>query len=204
MSDLDFLSPERRQRLSEVASRRQLDVTVVSENIHDLHNVSAIMRTADAFGVGTIDVIGQSEGFLGHPKTSSSARLWVEVRTHDSTPDCFSRLKEDKKRIFVTRLDPQARSIFEVDWTKPCAIVLGNEHSGVSDKAAALGDESIFIPMAGMVQSFNVSVAAAIILTELYRQRSVAGMYQPDLTPQRQALLAFWLDREAQRHGLVS
>lgn len=195
-----FMTDERWKRLNDVASRRQLDVSVVCENIHDSHNVSAILRSADAFGIGTVDVIGGSKEFSGHPKTSSSARLWVDVRHHETVQECFARLRSEEKKIYVTRLEPHAKQLFEIDWTKPSAIVLGNEHSGVSDAAASEADEMIYIPMVGMVQSLNVSVAAAVCLAELFRQRSAGGFYNPLLSNARQQLLNRWISRETEKH----
>ncbi len=196
-----WLTPERWQRLLIAASFRQLDVSLVAENIIDPHNISAMMRSAEAFGIQNLEVIGQSEEFRGHPKTSSSAREWLTINISKSTEECLSRLRSEGKRIFATRLDPTAISIYSVDWTQPCAILLGNEHAGVSDQAAALADETVYIPMVGLVQSFNVSVASAIVLAELYRQRFQAGLYDGEMRENRKELLFQWLAREAEKRG---
>lgn len=185
------LTPQRLERLRQVASQRQLDISVVCENITDPHNVSAIMRSCDAFGIQTLDVIGGSEEFTGHKKTSSSAKKWVTVRSHTDVKSCFDMLRQEGKNIYVTRLDPQAQSFWNVDWTQPCAVVLGNEHAGVSDEALQRADGSIYIPMKGMVQSLNVSVAAAIVLAEISRQRG-----KPAATLENEELFNEWLSRE--------
>lgn len=188
MSDL---TSQRLERLRQVASQRQLDISVVCENITDPHNVSAIMRSCDAFGIQTLDVIGGSEEFTGHKKTSSSAKKWVTVRSHADVKSCFDMLRQEGKNIYVTRLDPQAESFWSIDWTQPCAIVLGNEHAGVSDEALQRADGSIYIPMKGMVQSLNVSVAAAIVLAEISRQRGKQAA-----TLENEELFNEWLSRE--------
>lgn len=196
-----WLTQERYRRLVEVSARRQTDVSVVAENLTDPHNISALMRSADAFGIQTVDVIGQPEEFQGHPKTSSSAREWLTIRNHPTIQSCFQKLRSEGKRVYATRLDPQAKSIFAIDWTVPCAIVMGNEHSGVSEAAARLADEAVYIPMVGMVQSLNVSVATAVILAELFRQRLAAGLYGSEMREKQQALLQDWLERETAKRS---
>jgi len=77
----------------------------------------------------------------------------------------------------ASAITPDAKNLYELDLTKKTAIVLGNEHRGVTVEAAELADENFLIPMHGMVQSLNVSVAAAVVLYEALRQRSNSGMY---------------------------
>jgi tRNA (guanosine-2'-O-)-methyltransferase len=198
-----WLTPERFRRLSTAASLRQLDVSLVAENISDPHNISAMMRSAEAFGIQHVEVIGQPDEFRGHPKTSSSAREWLTIGHPAGVAECFTQLRSRSQKIYVTRLDSVAKSFFDVDWTQPCAIVMGNEHSGVSDAAVELADESVYIPMAGLVQSFNVSVATAIILAELYRQRAKAGLYDGEMRENNNHLLDTWLAKEAENRGEI-
>lgn len=191
-----FLTPERQARLQSVASQRQLDVSVVCENVDDPHNISAIIRSCDGFGIQQVEVVGESTRFRAHAKSSASAREWVDVRPWTSLEECFAQLHEEGKTIYVSQLDPAAKNIYEIDWTQPCALVLGNEHAGVTEEIARLGDQTVYIPMSGMVQSFNVSVAGAIMLSELSRQRHEAGLYEPWRSPQQEELLHRWLERE--------
>jgi tRNA (guanosine-2'-O-)-methyltransferase len=191
-----FLTPERLARLQAVAGTRQMDVSLVCESVHDPHNVSAILRSCDAFGVPRVELIGQSEQFRGHAKSSASARDWVELRTWEDTAECFAQLHEEEKTIYVSVLNPEAVDFYSLDLTKPCAIVLGNEHSGASEEAVRLGDQAVYIPMTGMVQSLNVSVAGAVMLSELFRQRTEAGMYEPMMNHHQEELYERWLERE--------
>lgn len=168
----------RRARLEEVLARRQPDLTLVLANIHDPHNVSAIYRSCDAFGLMQVFLYYTKTAFptLGR-KTSASARKWVDsIRIRDRT-DLESELGKRGMQILVTSCIPESRPLRSWDFTKPTAIIMGNEHSGVDEELQTLADGFVYIPMYGMIQSFNVSVAAAIILAEASRQREEAGMY---------------------------
>jgi len=186
------------QKIRDVISRRQPLLTVVLENIHDPHNVSAVIRTCDAVGVLRVELLYTQEGFprIGK-KSSSSANKWMERRKHTSVDGCYETLRRDGFRIFATRLTPDATSLYNLDLTGPVALVFGNEHRGVSDKAAAGADRTFQIPMVGMIQSLNVSVAAAVALYEAFRQRREAGMYdEPTIgLEEQERILHDWADR---------
>jgi len=170
---------ERRlHRLEEVLRHRQPDLTVVMENIHDPHNVSAILRTCDAAGVMRIQLLYTTTEFpdIGK-KSSASAKKWIECRRFSGVEDCYRTLHGEGYSIFATHLEESAKSPFEIDLTRRIAIVVGNEHEGVSSEAATLADGILQIPMFGMIQSLNVSVATAVILFEAVRQRICAGHY---------------------------
>ncbi|MDH3251466.1 MAG: RNA methyltransferase [Ignavibacteria bacterium] len=161
-----------------VLHRRQPDLTVVLENIHDPHNVSAIFRSCDAVGVMRVELLYTQEDFpsIGK-KSSSSANKWLDRRTHRSAGECFATLRAEGFAVFATHLDAEAVSLYDLDMTKKVAIVFGNEHRGVSDETAGSADAIFQIPMMGMIQSLNVSVAAAVSLYEALRQRLKAGAF---------------------------
>lgn len=169
---------ERAKRMEEVLRQRQNDLTLVLSNIHDPHNVSAIYRSCDAFGVSRVHLHYTTCPFpvLGD-KSSASARKWVESKRYDNTEDLFGRLEKTGFQILATGFGENARPLRSWDFLKPTAIILGNEHSGVERELTALAHGELYIPMHGMIQSFNVSVAAAIILAEAARQRELAGYY---------------------------
>ncbi|WP_122033357.1 tRNA (guanosine(18)-2'-O)-methyltransferase TrmH [Aliivibrio sp. EL58] len=168
---------ERYQRITSVLKSRQTDLTLCLEETHKSNNVSAIVRTADATGIHKIHAVWPTEQMqmLGH--TSAGARNWVDVETHKSIKDAVAVLKEQGMQILATNLSDTAVDFREVDYTKPTAIILGSEKTGISKEALALADQDIIIPMVGMVQSLNVSVASALVLYEAQRQRDLAGMY---------------------------
>ena len=188
------VTSRRRARLREVLCRRQPDLTLVVANIHDPHNVSAMYRTCDAFGVMAVHLYYTDTPFpaLGR-KTSASARKWVESHRHDDIASLAAALRG--RQVLATSCESRARPLGDWDFTKPTAIVMGNEHSGVAPELLSLASGLLHIPMYGMIQSFNVSVAAAIILAEAARQRAAAGMYAAARMgeDELEARLAAWL-----------
>jgi len=179
ISYLNFKTEERIRRLKAVLEKRQPDLTVVLENINDPHNVSAVIRTCDA--VGIMDACFVYYGSQEFPelkeRSSASSRKWVGQRHFNSIESCFSELKKEGKKIYTTHLAKDSVSLYDLNLTEPVALVFGNEHSGVSDKAVELADGNFLIPQAGIIQSLNISVAAAVSLYEAFRQRKSAGMY---------------------------
>lgn len=148
------------------------------ENIHDPHNVSAIFRSCDAAGIPKVSLIYNFEKFpkIGK-KSSASAFKWIEKEKYKSVDECFTKLRKDGFKIFTTTLEEGSKEIYSIDFTEKIAFVLGNEHRGASEEAIKSADGSIYIPQYGMVQSLNVSVAAAIIIYEALRQRRNKKMY---------------------------
>jgi len=171
-------SERRIARLEYVLKHRQPDLTVVMENIHDPHNVSAMLRSCDAAGVWEVQLLYNVDAFpkIGK-KSSASAGKWVERRKFKTVGECYARLRSEGFRIYATRLDEKAQSLYDFDLTRKVALVFGNEHRGVSDEAAQEADGLLQIPMFGMIQSLNVSVACAITLYEALRQRLAKSGY---------------------------
>ncbi|QKE35485.1 tRNA (guanosine(18)-2'-O)-methyltransferase TrmH [Vibrio fluvialis] len=174
---------DRYSRIQEVLKARQTDLTVCLEEVHKPNNVSAVIRTADAVGLHKIHAIWPNEQMRTLTHTSAGARNWVELQTHDSTLEAIQHLKDQGMQVLVTNLSNDAVDFRDIDYTKPTAIILGSEKVGISKQALALADKDIVIPMVGMVQSLNVSVAGALILYEAQRQRQQAGMYERDESP---------------------
>ncbi len=168
----------RKSKIISVVNFRQPSLKIVLENIHDPHNVSAIFRTCDAVGVPKVSLVYYQETFpkIGK-KSSASAFKWVEREKFKSIEECYSDLRDEGFNIYASSISDESVSLYELDLTKKSAIILGNEHRGVSVPATNPADKKFLIPMFGMVQSLNVSVAAAIILYEALRQRMKAGMY---------------------------
>jgi len=174
-----FKTDERLQKIIETATARQFSLRVVMENIHDPHNVSAIFRTCDAVGVPIISLLYTFESFPRISKTSSSsANKWIEVEKFNDTKKCYDELRSQGFRIYASMLNKEAKNIYDIDLTKKIALVFGNEKRGVSPEAEKFSDETFYIPMRGMIQSLNVSVAAAVTLYEAQRQRFLKGKYK--------------------------
>ncbi len=174
-----YKTEKRTQKIISVANARQKSLRIILENIHDPHNVSAIFRTCDAVGIQKVSLIYYIEKFpkIGK-KTSGSAFKWVEKDKYKDVKSCFDNLRAEGYSIYASTLDENAVSFYDLDFTKKVAIVMGNEHRGISEEVARLADKKFFIPMLGMVQSLNVSVATAVVLYEALRQRQKKGMYE--------------------------
>ncbi len=190
------MTPERYQRLTSVLNKRQGDITIVLENVFDPHNISAVMRTADAVGLQDIYILNSK--IPPHKKwgakSSSSAAKWLSIHQFSNTEECFSSLRKRYSTILTTHLSSDAVSLHELDLTKSIALVFGNEHSGVSEEIRALADGNFIIPQVGIIRSLNISVACAVTLYEAFRQKTNAGHYnQQNLeAPRYEALLKEW------------
>lgn len=173
------MTEKRLKKILSVVSKRQKNLTLVLENIHDPHNVSAILRTCDAVGVDQVYLVYNTNKFPKIGKASSaSAKKWVETIKFDNVIDCFRSLKEQGYRIYSTHLQAENNTmLYDIDFTQSVAIVFGNEHTGVSEEVKKYSDSNLIIPMFGMIQSLNVSVSAAVCLYEALRQRLLKGFY---------------------------
>jgi tRNA (guanosine-2'-O-)-methyltransferase len=193
-----FKTDERLQKIIDTATARQFSLRVVMENIHDPHNVSAIFRTCDAAGVPKISLLYTFELFPRISKTSSSsANKWIEIEKFNNTKLCYDDLRKQGFKIYASMLNKDAKNIYDIDLTKKIALVFGNEKRGVSPEAEQLSDETFYIPMLGMIQSLNVSVAAAVTLYEAQRQRVLKGMYKKSELPKEELdrLIDKWCEK---------
>lgn len=193
-----FKTEKRLQRIAAAASARQFSLSIVLENIHDSHNVSAILRTCEAVGIPKVNLLYTIEKFPKLSRISSaSANKWVETEKFDSIDKCFESVKQSGYKVYSSFLDPDAVSLYDLDLTEKIAVVLGNEHRGVSEEIKNRSDGIFYIPMKGMIQSLNVSVATGVILFEALRQRELKGMYnQPELSREKlDELIDKWCSR---------
>lgn len=178
--------PRRFQRLRDVLDKRQPDLTVLMENVRKPHNFSAILRTCDAIGMFEAHAVTNDGQLPTFNSTAQGSQKWIAVQLHASIEVAIQTLKSENFQIYAAHFSEQAIDYRTVDYTQPSAIVFGAERWGVSETAATLTTQHIFIPMIGMVQSLNVSVATAVILFEAQRQRAAAGFYdRPRLDPDR-------------------
>jgi tRNA (guanosine-2'-O-)-methyltransferase len=182
------MTERRREKFERVIAARRPDLTLVLEDIHDPHNVSAVFRSADAVGIPGVHLVYRTDEFpkLGK-KSSASASKWVRRTKHSSIRECYDALRADGFTVCATHLGKKAVSIYDLDLTGRVALVFGNEHRGVSQEAADLADVNFRIPMVGMIESLNVSVACAVTLYEAFRQRLAKG--QKKLPPKDRKVL---------------
>ncbi|NQZ79845.1 MAG: tRNA (guanosine(18)-2'-O)-methyltransferase TrmH [Colwellia sp.] len=186
------MTPERHQRIKDMLDQRQPDLTVCMEGVHKTHNLAAVVRTADAIGVSDVHAIWKNERMRVSGGSAAGSQNWIDVHNYTNTVDAIAELKKQNMQILVTNLSDSAVDFREIDYTKPTAIILGQEKFGASEVALELADQDIVIPMVGMVQSLNVSVACSVVLYEAQRQRQLAGMYnKPRLSEERRQRVLF-------------
>ena len=169
--------PRRYKKLQQVLSKRQPDLTVITEDVHKPHNLSAIIRTCDAVGVFAVNAVNSKSKIPTYSQVAQGSEKWIQLNTYPNITDAIANLQESNFKVYAAHLSKEAIDYRNIDYTQPTAILLGAEKHGVSQLAADLSDGHIIIPMLGMVQSLNVSVAAAVVLFEAQRQRLAAGMY---------------------------
>lgn len=171
------MTPERYQTLRQALERRQPDLTVLADWVHKPHNVAALMRTCDAVGVYEIHAVGNRSSYTRPLGISGGTAPWVRVRAHEDIAQAAEELKNSGFQIIAAHFSDKSVDYRQPDYTRPTALLLGAELSGVSATAASLADLHAVIPMRGLVASLNVSVAAALFLYEAARQRENAGLY---------------------------
>ncbi len=205
-----LVTPERYQRICATLVRRQPDLHVITDRVHKPHNVSAILRSCDAMGVLNAHIVtDEPSQFSARHGIAMGSEKWIEVHLHRTVSSPIQTLQAQGVQVFAAHLSGTAVDFRDVDWTQPSAVLLGTEKFGVSETARAEVDQHIVIPMQGMVESLNVSVAAAIILSEAQRQRTVAGMYaQRRISEELMTRLAFrWgypkVAAHCEQHGLA-
>ncbi len=186
------MTPDRLERINTMLDKRQPDLTVCMEGVHKHHNLAAVVRTCDAIGVSDVHAVWKSEEAEVRGGSAAGSQNWIDVHNHTKTADAIAALKAQGMQVLVTNLSDTAVDFKEIDYTKPTAIILGQEKFGASKEALALADQDIIIPMVGMVQSLNVSVACSVVLYEAQRQRQLAGMYnKPRLNEERRQRVLF-------------
>ena len=130
---------------------------------------------------------------------SAYTNKWTFIEQHGVVAECVEAMHARGLRVVATNVDESVRGYLDFDWTQPTALVMGNEQRGVSPEMLELADEQVSIPMLGFAQSFNVSVAAAVILGEIARQRQATGMYEPSWSDTKQTWFDYWVARDAAR-----
>jgi len=193
---------ERLARIDDILTRKQPHLQVMLDSVHNSQNLSTIIRTADAVGVLNIYYTTPlNETLRIHKTITQGAHRWTHrYRVAETAKVKFlQQKKKEGFQVVVTHLEERAVSFRDVDYTKPTLIVMGNEKEGVSAEVIAEATDIIVIPMQGMVQSLNVSVATALILYEAERQRENAGLYiSPQLSlEKRETIKADWVYRDS-------
>ncbi|MBR9884084.1 MAG: tRNA (guanosine(18)-2'-O)-methyltransferase TrmH [Oceanospirillales bacterium] len=180
------MTPEREQRLLEILRRRQPDLTLITDKVHKPRNIAALVRNCDAVGIPRMHVVKPDHEYRRYRGTSRGSDRWVDSVLHDTLESAISTVRAQGMKIYAAHLSDSAVDFRDVDYTQPCAVLMGAEKAGISEEAAREADAHITVPMMGMVESLNVSTAAGIILIEAQRQRQLAGLYALDRMPVRE------------------
>ena len=191
------IRPQRLERCLDLLDSRLDSVVFVAEAVHRRHNVSAILRSAEAFGVHEAHLV--TPAFHPSKGAAKGSERWMDIQLHDDTETCLAGLKKRGFRVFVADLDERAAAPGGLSVEEPVALLFGGELMGVSEKARSLADGAVCIPMRGVTQSLNVSVAAAVVLNtvcENRRKRFGAPGIQGEA---RHRFLEQFLHRERQR-----
>lgn len=167
----DLLLAERRRRVEQVVDHRTRSLAVVLEDLEDPHNIAAVLRTCESFGVQEVHAVTRRYAFYPNPKITQGAEKWLDVSLYRETGRCLGLLKERGYLLAVTDLSEGAASLFDLPVDRPLALVFGTEKIGVTPEARALCDVRFRVPMLGFSQSLNVSVAAAVCLSHLVFKR---------------------------------
>lgn len=158
--------------------KRQPDLTVITDNVHKPHNVSAIMRTCDAVGVHAFHAVMRNDkAFRARSGIAMGSDKWLDLHLYEDTVEPVGNLQQQGFKVVAVHKSDRSTDFREIDYCQKTAVLFGAELFGVSDIVASMADAHVFIPMLGMVESYNVSVAAAIVLLEAQRQRSAEGYY---------------------------
>lgn len=171
------MSPERFARINQMLDNRQPDLTICLDQVHKNNNIAALVRTADAVGIHEVHAVWPDPAMWVSGNTASGSQQWVKTHKYHDIHQALDVIQGQGMQIVTTGMTTEAVDYRELDYTKPTAFVLGHEKDGVSDCATSRADFHVTIPMVGMVQSLNVSVAAALLMYEAQRQRLAAGMY---------------------------
>lgn len=188
-----YLTPARRQRIETVARGRSFAVATVLEQVHDDGNTAAVLRTCEAVGFPVVHVIRppRTPGERWRPpnRITQGAQKWLEVDWWDAASSWMQHLREEGYRVLATRLG-DGPTLEQVDFSRPTAVVFGNEHSGVTDATAESADGVFSIPMAGFTSSFNISVAVGMVLQHARTAREAALGTASGLSAEQRRVLA--------------
>lgn len=201
------MNENRLEKYKNVIAKRQA-ITVILENVHDPHNIGAVIRSCDAVGIPEIYLLytPESQNYIKQKvgkNSSSGARKWIKMHYFDNIPACFEAVRKKYTKIYGTHLDTQSYSLYDLDLTPSVALMFGNEHVGISSEALKQLDGNFIIPQYGMVQSLNISVACAVSLFEASRQRNNVGSYNHsfDESNQKHSAMFDWFIENHLEYG---
>ena len=162
-----FITENRKEGFLRVLKNRTKHFTVAMEDVFQLHNTSAVMRSCEVFGIQELNVIEQKFGKSIDKEIAMGAEKWVDINRFSSIQDCVTNLKRKGYQIIATTPHNDSCLLHEFDITKPSALFFGTERDGLSEEVMQQADGFLKIPMVGYTESLNISVSAAIIIQDV-------------------------------------
>lgn len=171
-----FLTANRKERFLEVLQNRTRHFTIAVEDVYQLHNTSAVMRSCEVFGIQDLHVIEERFGKRIDKEIAMGAEKWVDIHRYQNNISCIEKLREQGFQIVATSPHIQAGFLADFDITKPSAIFFGTEKTGLSEDILQQADAYIKIPMVGFTESLNISVSAAIVIQDITERLRKSGI----------------------------
>ncbi len=192
-----FITEERKDKINRVLSHRIKQFSIILENIYDPHNISAVLRSADGLGFHKIFVVEKEKYLKFSSAVSTGAEKWLDTKIFHNIVEVAGKLKKEGYKIAAGVLDEKTVDFFSVNWIEgKWAFLLGNEHEGLTQEAVSIADVHFKIPIYGFIQSYNISVTAAMIMFHLrflLNEKNING----DLTEEEKLIYKYqWLKRD--------
>ena len=159
-----YLTTSRKDKFTKVLSQRTKHFTVATEDVYQLHNTSAVMRTCDVFGIQELNIVEEQNSKTIDREIAMGAQKWVDLNRYNSVNDCIVELKQNNYQIVATTPHTNDCELSNFDVTKKSCFFFGRETEGLSQDVLDVADCYLKIPMVGFTESLNISVSAAIIL----------------------------------------
>ncbi len=189
---LSYLTDRRKNLFDTVISKRTRYFTVVTEDVYQLHNTSAVMRSCDVFGIQDLHVIEEKLGKKIDREIAMGAQKWVNIHRHDATASCMNKLRNEGYQIIATSPHNDSTLLQDFDVTKKSAFFFGTEKDGLSDMVLNNADGFLKIPMYGFTESLNISVSAAIILQAVVSKLKASEIPWQLTEKEKQEILFQW------------
>ncbi len=162
-----FITENRKLKFNKVLENRTKHFSIAVEDVYQLHNTSAVMRSCEVFGIQNLHMIEQKFSKTIDKEIALGAEKWVDIYRHTSTENCLESLKKQGYQIVATSPHADAHTLDNFDITKPSAIFFGTEKNGLSQEIMDQADAFIKIPMYGFTESLNISVSAALVINSI-------------------------------------
>lgn len=200
-----FMLEGRIARFNEMLQERTRHLTIVMDKVVDPYNISAVMRTAECFGIQDLHLLETDRPFKAARKIQRGSVQWVDLYKYEPGEEnalrCIRQLKEKGYKIVATTPHTRQQSIADLNIEQPIALVLGQERDGVSDLMKEHADEFVVIPMQGFTESLNISVAASIMIYELNKRLRESSINYRLSEKEKYELMVKWTYNSVENAG---